>query len=378
MIKQNRNILFILLISHLLGWIASQSFFVTLGFGDQGAYLNDIVDSNTSDFLLNRTLLTTYIFQALSLFAPGILSPLVVTSFVALIIYLISAKYFPFLGFRYFWVVNLLPSFLIWMSIASKEALFFVPALLLVDFSVNLVNDNRLSFPKVSFVIFLSLFCLIMRQHYSVAYVYLVVSSIFLFYRHSPFFNLKTFLKPYSVQYLFFIFFVIIFFLLLTALLVLNSENEFIATYMLQFKNHFLTYTANTNRFDIPWESFSDSVFNMFWGVPFSIIGFTPIEVIKNPKFFPFFAEGIISFIMFVFIVRKLVQSASRDANFKAAVFFCFLPALTFALLAHYPFGIFNPGSALRYKQSLVPILYFYPLYMLAFKSKSLYLVGSE
>ena len=160
--------------------------------------------------------------------------------------------------------------------------------------------------------------------------------------------------------------------------MVVDSDNIAVATYMLQFKYHFLTYTANTNRFDIPWDLFSDFVSNIFWGIPFSIIGFTPTEAIRNPKYLPFFIEGVISFILFIFLLGALVQSISHDATFKAAVFLCFLPALVFVLLAHYPFGIFNPGSALRYKQSLVPIIYFYPLFMLALRRKNLYLRSSN
>ena len=378
MVKQYRNIFFILLLFHFLGWIASQFFFAPLGFGDQGVYLNNIVDSNTPDYLSNRTLLTTYVFNSLSVFAPGILSPLLVTSMVSLFTYLISFKYFPFLFFRYFWIVNLLPSFLIWMSIASKEALFFIPALVLVDISVDLASDSRLSFSKVFLVIFLLIFCVVMRLHYAIGYGYLVFSSILLFYRNSPFYNLRKILKSFSVQYLLFIFFSILFVVLLISLLVVDSDNIAVATYMLQFKYHFLTYTANTNRFDIPWDLFSDFVSNIFWGIPFSIIGFTPIEAIRNPKYLPFFIEGVISFMLFIFLLGALVQSISHDATFKAAVFLCFLPALVFVLLAHYPFGIFNPGSALRYKQSLVPIIYFYPLFMLALRRKNLYLGSSN
>jgi hypothetical protein len=37
------------------------------------------------------------------------------------------------------------------------------------------------------------------------------------------------------------------------------------------------------------------------------------------------------------------------------------------AIFISYPLGIFNPGSALRYKQALHPVLFFYPLIIFAY-----------
>ena len=142
---------------------------------------------------------------------------------------------------------------------------------------------------------------------------------------------------------------------------------------MSTFQSYFLSYNGNTNRSNIEWDSAASFFSNMPWGIPFSIIGFTPAEVLENVKYLPAFLEGIISFLFLIWLLIKLIGRAKVDLNVRSALYLCFLPALFIIILAHYPLGIFNPGSAIRYKQSLAPAFYFYPLFILSLSIKNRY-----
>lgn len=111
---------------------------------------------------------------------------------------------------------------------------------------------------------------------------------------------------------------------------------------------------------------FTDFIANMWWGLPASIIGPLPEEALARPIFVPIFAEGILSFVLIFYLIYRCLRAATRDETARRLVLLGFIPAVAMALLIHYPFGVFNPGSAIRYKQNLAPLLYFFPVMFLA------------
>ncbi len=124
----------------------------------------------------------------------------------------------------------------------------------------------------------------------------------------------------------------------------------------------FLPYKSKTNRLDIIWESMGDFFLNIGWGLPSSLIGPTFMETINRPAFAPFFLEGLFSILLMIFVILNTLQLIKVNSALRKVVIYGFLPAAVVAIIIHYPFGIFNPGSATRYKQALVPLLYLYPL----------------
>jgi hypothetical protein len=86
------------------------------------------------------------------------------------------------------------------------------------------------------------------------------------------------------------------------------------------------------------------------------------METINRPAFAPFFLEGLFSILLMIFVILNTLQLINVNNALRKVVVYGFLPAAVVAIIIHYPFGIFNPGSATRYKQALVPLLYLYPL----------------
>ena len=372
------NIFSKLVLLHFLGWLFAQFVYVPIGIsGDQGLYLSgDNTDS--FDIYTNRTDFSIFFYSKLSVIFPGILAALVSTLLVAIVIYYASKYFLPWINLRLFWLANLLPHFLIWSSLASKEAIFIIPSLYLVSFCAKLAFDEPFRGWQISWYFLLLLFIFFMRPTYSIGYGYLLISSLILSSSFSlkikQVNSLKRFSNSSAVMVFIFLFCAALFILYQY---VFDSQSDAYA-YMSTFQSYFLSYDGNTNRSNIEWNSASSFFSNMPWGIPFSIIGFTPVEALENLKYLPAFLEGILAFLLLIWLLITLIGRAKVDLNLRTALYLCFLPALFLTVLAHYPLGIFNPGSAIRYKQSLAPVFYFYPLFLLSLSIKNRYYSSVE
>jgi len=358
---------------HFLGWIFAQFVYVPMGIsGDQGGYLSG-ENLDSLDIYTNRTDFARFFYSAISIIFPGVLAPLVVTLLVSVAIYSSSKFFLPWINKSAFWLANLLPHFLIWSSLASKEAIFIIPSIYLVSFCARLAFDLPFRSWKISFYFMILIFMFFMRPTYAFGYGYLLISSLILsksFYLKIKQVNFIKKLSNSSMPILGAFFSGLI---LLSIWLYIFFAQVDIHAYMLIFQSYFLSYDGNTNRYHIEWGSAASFFSNMHWGIPFSIIGFTPAEALNNLKYLPAFLEGIIAFLFLLWLLIKLCRRSKVDANVRSAVYLCFLPALIILILAHYPIGIFNPGSAIRYKQSLAPAFYFYPLFLLSLSIKNRY-----
>ncbi|HHH2222277.1 TPA: hypothetical protein ACPY4Y_003873, partial [Yersinia enterocolitica] len=119
------------------------------------------------------------------------------------------------------------------------------------------------------------------------------------------------------------------------------------------------------------WSTVLDYFNNILWGIPVSLIGPTLRETIDRIIYLPFFIEGVIGFSLMIYIFYRLYKISNEDIVYKKYFYFSFIPAMLIILLIHYPFGLFNPGAAIRYKQNITPLIYFYPLLVLACIKKS-------
>ena len=131
--------------------------------------------------------------------------------------------------------------------------------------------------------------------------------------------------------------------------------------------NYFFSQTtARANRFNVIWEKPTDIITNLWWGLPIGIIGPTLHEVFVRPIMLPAFLEGLFSLALFVYLIITTIHAALINPKYNAFIILGFIPAILIGLMLNYPMGIFNPGAAIRYKQSLAPLFYFYPLLLMS------------
>ena len=118
------------------------------------------------------------------------------------------------------------------------------------------------------------------------------------------------------------------------------------------------------------WNDYNDFYKNILFGSITAFSGQTLSEVINRPIFGVFFIESLILNLIMLYLFFSLLNLKNIISNFYFLYFFGFLFCFCLALLIHYPLGIFNLGSSLRYKQNIIPLMFFLPYMMLKYKYK--------
>ncbi|MGP6379011.1 hypothetical protein ACTZGB_05600 [Yersinia bercovieri] len=321
--------------------------------GDTERYLSAILD--TDDFF-NRTRFTDNIFSVLMFFLSY---KLVVNIFIACIF---SVVFFSVLKNVFYskytklaWLIFFLPSFQIWTSVAGKEVLAIMGFLLVIKYVVCLQFNEKCNVLYLVVGIFLGV---LLRPHYGLAYIYLLLSSIIL--ARIKFDNISS-----GAYFLFLLLLSII--LIICISISIDLWLPYFTDAMKIIRSYFILSNANASREYIEWGSVSDYFDNIFWGVTYSIVGPTFSEVLHRIIYTPFFIEGVVSFCLIIILLYKLYCSSQYFVFYRKFLYLSFLPSFIIILMIHYPFGIFNPGAAIRYKQNITPLIYFYPLLVLSY-----------
>lgn len=325
--------------------------------GDSQRYLTASVDISLAMFS-DRTLFADGLFSLLrSLLGSDFLVHFSVSIASALLTYFLVRKNYEFSNKVLLWGALLQPHFLIWTSIVGKEAIAIGGFFLVVKWCVDMAVYGRARWT----VLILGLAVgLLMRPHYAVGYL-LVACSSWVMAR-----------SPVAVGVRFSVGALAAALSLLASLLLIGmAATHFVWVDWLQYlmevsQRYFLSYDAGSNRYWIPWGDSRDFFLNAWWGVPLSWIGPTVGEALSRPMFMPVLVEGLLSLFLMAACAYALVGFACANPKYRMVIVFAFMPAVAMALAAHYPFGLFNPGSAIRYKQSLAPLVYFYPLLLMA------------
>ena len=142
--------------------------------------------------------------------------------------------------------------------------------------------------------------------------------------------------------------------------------SEDVVNFMLKYQGYFLNLEGGSNRYWIQWNDIYDFLYNSFWAIPQGFIGPTLMESLSKPIQFPVFLEGVLFITVLGYLFFTLLQLAFKNRVLRVYIlpyiFVCFI-----IIFMSYPILMFNPGSALRYKQSMHPILIFYPLLVLGY-----------
>ena len=326
------------------------------------------------------------------------------TSFgVGYVLWRVVRPFYEWMSKPLFFSALLLPHFLIWSGVIGKEAFVVVGYLLLVSVCIDRLGRRRISFLALGFGLYFASF----HPHYLLAYGYLGMMTWLL---TGPFANRNVTAhsfptsrglsagsislcasvdpadKPrdvegvnrveqlhlsYSSMWLVLLLSLCFLVMGLFVFCLWDFLSPYLLDLMLKIKAMFLGQVGQvrTNRYDIIWSAPLDFVRNLWWGVPISLIGPTLKEATLRPVLLPVFLEGCFAWWLFGYLFYRMVREAliMRPFHHLAAIILLgFVPAVMIGLLVNYPVGIFNPGSAIRYKQSLAPLLYFYPILVMA------------
>jgi hypothetical protein len=291
----------------------------------------------------------------------GFLAPMALGLVVAIVTWYAFRDVYRHINPILFWTCNLLPHFLVWSGASSKEQIVIIFGIIVIDFAAKRsFVARRLTIINL-ILVFISLwFIYITRLNYFVIYFMIFVTSLLAPSLH------KIKINRLSVGVWTFMFILAIMLLTFVASLDAKFFSEDVVAFMKRVEVSFLHYEGGSNRNNIQWNDISDFMYNSLWGIPQGFIGPTLLEAISKPIQFPVFLEGLVYIYIVCYLFVRLFQLANASSMLRIYI----LPYLFVALavvFVSYPYLIFNAGTALRLKQSLHPILIFYPLLILAY-----------
>ena len=120
----------------------------------------------------------------------------------------------------------------------------------------------------------------------------------------------------------------------------------------------YFTIASSTTRTWMDIGSTGELFSNLWWMVPLSIVGPTPGEVLARPVMLPFFLSGLVVFGLLLYAAWQALRMPRGLAR-KVALL-AWLPATLVTLVAYVPFGVYNPGSGIRYSACFL-LLFVFP-----------------
>lgn len=245
-----------------------------------------------------------------------------------------------------FFVLLLLsfPSFGVWTSIASKEAMGVFYLGIIAGFIIDYVKGNP---NKNYFLVGLAFYlCAVFKPQYLIG-IFALLVFVFLCRKFS--------LKGTAKLVVFILFFILSF----LALYIFRNEINELSFIM---PNHFSLDAGSTRE-----NTFWVNDFDVFWNAPYGMfIGFfgpTLNEALSKPTHLIAFLESSMILGLFMYAVLRLILISVNTGRINVFYLGVFVTATLWILFVHYPFGALNPGSAIRYRENfygfLVIIFYF-------------------
>lgn len=347
--KCNAVLFYLFLIKFLFVFIAEFGYSKLSQLGDTHRYLESVASLNLS-LLFSSTAMMEFSGAIVKYLQPPLYHlPAMSLSFIGVALSFNALKkrgVFENKWLLYvFILLNIMPSYLIWTSIHSKEA---VASLFMSYFAVVIINIIERK-DRVNKTLFLLLLYLLMvfKPQYFVAIISIILYLYLL---------MKLRVNAILATFVFICMF-------LSQFTLLFSLSEYIDLVTLNMYSHFDPENAKSTRENIYFVNEGDFFRGMLYGMFISFWGPTVSETISRPMWAVFFLESFVIVIVFIALtfgrLHKLVSY-----KFNPVVFGVLFFAIFWLLLVHYPFGIFNPGSAIRYRQNFYPFLIPLLIYM--------------
>jgi hypothetical protein len=109
----------------------------------------------------------------------------------------------------------------------------------------------------------------------------------------------------------------------------------------------YFTMDSATTRLWVDIDTTGELFKNLWWALPLSLVGPTPGEVASRPVMLPFFLSGLT--VVAVLLHATWTALTAPRGMVRKILLLGWLPALAFVLVSYVPFGIYNPGSGIRY-----------------------------
>ena len=358
----SRRLLIRLMVAHILGTIIAYTVYINLSSLGDGYAPEDFQGLlATDDGEFQATLLVHFIYSLLGGVLPGFLAPMALGLVVAIVTWHAFRDVYTQINPKLFWTCNLLPHFLVWSGSSSKEQIVMICGIIVIGFvAKRSFAGSRLTIMSLISVFIALWFIYFIRPNYFVIYFTIFAISLFAPLLH------KIIINRFSIGVWALTFILTTMGVIFFASFDATFFSEDVIVFMEAVEQSFLSYDGGSNRTNIQWESILDFMYNSLWGIPQGFIGPTLFEAISKPVQFPVFLEGVVYLFILCYLFVRLFKLAGESKMLRVYILPYFFVALVIVFVS-YPYLIFNAGSALRYKQSMHPVLIFYPLLILAY-----------
>ena len=299
--------------------------------GDYHRYINgdplQIFYENHLNFIFNSTLLTDFLVGGTKImfFNNEILTGIFFNLIGSYgIIYFLNCVFWN--KIMYFFI--LFPSFTIWSSYPSKEVISVFSTGIIMGNIVKIFNNEKREI-KDNVVLYLSLFLLfIYKKQYLIVIIFLLIYC-----------SLKNKIK-FKTRIAVYIFYLIS--LILIFYILKDKINYFFKDFHLHFDYGSKETVRNLTFFREKYGFYK----HMFYGMFICFFGPSIWEIQQGGlKLFSFIESSMVITIICYLIIKLKNKSIEN--------LFLFFNSLFLLLLPQYPFGIFNSGSAVRYRTNL-------------------------
>jgi len=230
-----------------------------------------------------------------------------------------------------------LPNFGIWTSVASKEsvAVFFMGIIL--GFVIDILKGNKKNFFLTVIAFYL---CVLFKPQYLIG-----ISALIIYVVIAKGLSLKGVGKLFLLGLFFFFSFLSLYFF--------RNEIDILSLTIIP---HFDPEASSTRENTI-WINDFDVFWNAPYGMFIAFFGPTFSEAMARPIVMITFIESV--FILILFCVTLLYIFVISVKSYRLNIFLVsiFLAPSLWLLFVHYPFGVLNPGSAIRYRQNFYAFL---------------------
>ena len=303
----------------------------------------------------DRTDFATAIFKILPNFGSIIFPVFLLSTISSTIIYLSLNKYIIKKNLFDWFLLLYLPSLLIYVSIPSKEVLFFIPALIYILIESEYLIKGKVgnSYNLFKYIAKISILTFMVKVRGLLALPY-VLLAIWVFLFKS--FNLNT-LKIRTLN-----FSVLILYSSIISLFLLVITDK---TFIFENLNRINSYFGNnqsilSNRYDI---SLINNIYNPFNFIKIQFTAaFPSIEAIwKKPYTLLITYESMIFFYLFFKFWSKLFLVISKDnkANIFFSIIFVLITCCYFLIYGILGYG--NIGTSQRFRANFIPIGLIFP-----------------
>ena len=133
--------------------------------------------------------------------------------------------------------------------------------------------------------------------------------------------------------------------------------DDYIANEVLPKARLYFTIDSGTTRLWINIETTQAYLTSLWWTLPLAIVGPTPAEVFARPVMLPFLVSGLTVFFLLLYAIQQAFRAPETTA--RKILVLAWLPAVLVTLIAYVPFGMYNPGSGIRYASCFLLFLVF-------------------